>query len=162
MLLINNITKIFPTEDKQNGEFMIETQGTNLIDILSMEGIDIAKTFSDDMWDVYNVLGIEAARTLLIQEFTKVASFDGTYINPRHIQLLVDYICHTGTMTAISRHGITRDVGPIANSSFETPIDNLTHSSVFNEIDDMKSIASNIMFGKEGSFGSNSSEMIKI
>ncbi|HMP28055.1 MAG TPA: hypothetical protein PKD85_00560, partial [Saprospiraceae bacterium] len=87
---IKNITKTFVRQLPQTGEWVIDTQGTNLLEILSQPNIDTTRTISDEMWEIYKIFGIEAARKFLIEEITRILSFDGTYINPRHICLLVD------------------------------------------------------------------------
>ena len=61
---------------------------------------------SNNMWDIYKNLGIEAVREFLIEEFKSVVSSDGTYIDMRHVMLLVDIMCHTGSISSISRYGI--------------------------------------------------------
>lgn len=144
---INGITKTYVRQDVKTKEWFVDTQGTNLITILSMVGVDIAKTNSDDIWEVYNVLGIEAVRAFLIEEITKILSFDGTYINPRHISLLVDTMCRTGIITSVNRDGISRDVGPIAKGMFEKAVDNFAEACAFGEYDGMKGVSAAVMYG---------------
>ena len=86
--------------------------------------VDGLRTVCDDVNQIYDVLGVEAARAHLNAEFTKVISFDGTYVNARHIELLVDRMIDTGIITSVRRDGISRDEGPIAKAMFEKTVDN--------------------------------------
>lgn len=144
---IPNITKTYPKEDPQSKEWFIETQGTNLQDILMMPGIDTTRTISDNMWEIYRIFGIEAARTFLIRETTKIISFDGTYVNPRHFSILVDSMTRTGTLTSVNRDGIPRDVGPLAKGMFEKAVDNFAEASIFGEYDQIRGVAGAVMMG---------------
>lgn len=144
---IDGITKTYVRQDIKTKEWFIDTQGTNLISLLATIGVDIAGTTSDDIWEIYNVFGIEAVRAFLIDEITRILSFDGTYINPRHISLLVDTMCRTGIITSVNRDGISREVGPIAKGMFEKAVDNFAEASAFGEFDRMKGVSAAVMYG---------------
>ena len=144
---ISKITKVYPREDK-NKEWMLDTKGTNLSDILSIPGIDVKRTTTDDIWSIYRTFGIEAARKFLIQEMTRVLSFDGTYVNPRHIQLLVDSMTDSGDITNVNRNGISRDEGQLKKIMFEQPVDNAVLASAMTEVDELTSIPAAIMYGR--------------
>ena len=95
-----------------------------------------------------------AARKFLIEELTRVISFDGTYVNPRHIQLLVDRMTYTGDITAARRDGISREVvGPIAKLMFEQQIGNGSMAAISTEVDLLKSVSSSVMFGTSTAIG---------
>ena len=94
--------------------------GTNLIDILSNPNVDSYRTYSNDVIKVYNILGIDAARQLLIKEINDVIHFSGNYVNYRHISLLCDFMTNKGILMSIDRFGINRDndIGPLAKYFF--------------------------------------------
>lgn len=144
---IHGISKTYVRQETGTKEWVVDTQGTNLKEILSMHGVDIKGTVSDDIWEIYNVYGIEAVRIFLIGEITRILSFDGTYINPRHISLLVDAMCRTGIITSVNRDGISRNVGPIAKGMFEKAVDNFGEASAFGEFDGMKGVSAAVMYG---------------
>lgn len=141
------ITKTYPKEDLQTKKWFLETQGTNLMDILTTPGVDTTRTLSDNMWEIYSILGIEAARAFLIRETTKIISFDGTYVNPRHFALLVESMTRTGILTSVNRDGIPRDVGPLAKGMFEKAVDNFAEAAAFTENDLIKGVAGAVMMG---------------
>ena len=70
--------------------YVLDTIGSNLLDVLSLTNIDVNKSFSNDIMEMYSVLGIEAARRCLFDEILDVMEFDSTYINHHHIHLLCD------------------------------------------------------------------------
>ena len=86
---IENIDKVIMRE-VNNNEWILDTDGTNLREVLALDGVDHTKTVSNDIVEISNVLGIEACRAALLKEIRNVISFDGTYINYRHLALLVD------------------------------------------------------------------------
>ncbi len=127
----------------------VETLGSNLLGLLGSSLVDSTRTISNNVREIWEILGVEAARKFLVEEITRVLSFDGSYINARHVPLLADTMCHRGNLTAVRRDGIAREeVGPIAKAAFETTIDNLFTSAIFSEQDDMEGFSARIMFGQ--------------
>ena len=56
-------------------------------------------------------------------EMNHVISFDGSYVNYRHLALLCDVMTARGHLMAITRHGINRqDVGALMRCSFEETV----------------------------------------
>lgn len=150
---IKDIKKVYPREE--DSEWILDTEGTNLLDILSStdESINKSRVVSDDMWSILSVLGIEACRNFLFITIKEIICSDGNYINPRHIQLLVDAMVCNGNISSVRRDGISRDVGPIAKMMFEKPIDNAVESAIFAENDQLTSVSSSVMLGKLAKVG---------
>jgi len=146
--------------NKENGEYCIDTEGVNLIDLIKNPCIDFSRTISNNMWDNYNIFGIEACRQFLIDEFQKVLNNDGTHINHRHITLLVDTMTYSGIISSISRHGIKGRVSPMARASFEESLDNFIKAGVFGEREHTKSVSSSIMLGKNTRIGTGVVDLI--
>ena len=139
---------------KKFDEFILDTEGTNLKFILNYNGIDFRRTLSNDIIEVCRILGIEATRKILIQELKALMSFDGSYVNFRHLALLVDIMTHKGKLMSITRHGFNRiDSSPIARCTFEETIDVLYQSAVFGTCDDLKGVSANIMVGNLAPIG---------
>jgi DNA-directed RNA polymerase II subunit RPB1 len=155
---IKNINRIVMSEKKtykkEDGEiiphklWILETDGINLLNIFNSEYVDFINTYSNDIIEIFDVLGIEAARNMLIEEITSVMS-DASYINNRHIHLLCDIMTNKGYLTSINRQGINRgDIGPLAKCSFEDTTDQLIKASIFGEKDKLNGVSSNIMMGQ--------------
>ena len=136
--------------------YVLDTIGTNLTEVLALDYINASKTFTNDIMEMYNVLGIEAARKCLFNEILEVMEFDNTYINHHHIHLLCDRMTCNETMVSIFRHGINKDnIGPIAKASFEETTEMFLHAARHGELDELRGVSSNIMCGQEGYFGTS-------
>lgn len=131
-------------------QWVFETEGSNLVGSMEIKGIDQTRTISNNVIEIYEVLGIEAARQSLLNELRAVLSFDGSYVNYRHLAILVDTMTCRGSLTAMTRHGINRvaDVGTLTKCSFEETVEVLTDAAAFGEIDTLKGISDNIMLGQ--------------
>ena len=152
----NNIIK----EDgryKQQDIWTLQTTGSNLLDILSYDFIDTERTISNDIKEVYNVLGIEAARQLINNEIIGVMKASGVSINYHHLSLLCDRMTSNEGMVSIFRSGILNDnIGPISKSTFEVHTEVLLTASRHADIDHMRGVSANIMTGQFGNFGTGS------
>lgn len=149
---ISGITEIF-IEKNESNKWRIITDGTNFIKILGHPLVDFAQTVSNDMWEIYNVLGLEAARQFLIEEFTKVIN-EGAYVNNSHILLLVDIMTFTGSISSVSRYGLKKEqCGPLAKASFEESLDHLLRAGVYGESETTNGVSASIMLGKIARLG---------
>jgi len=148
---MNNIYKIL-NEDKDKTidyvDIVIDTEGTSMQNIICCKDINPYKTYSNSVWEMYQIYGIEVARKILIKEIYE--SIDtGVYISPKHIEILIDVMTHQGTLISTDRHGMGKtDSGPLHRASFEETTTQLTNASIYNENDNMNGISSNIMFGQ--------------
>jgi DNA-directed RNA polymerase II subunit RPB1 len=130
-------------------QWVLDTSGVNLLDILAHPAVNFPKTISNDIYEVYDNLGIEAARMVLFEEINNVIAFEGAYVNSRHLSLLVDIMTTKGTLMSIDRHGINRgDIGPLAKCSFEETTDQLLKAAIFGDSDKVSGVSSNIMMGQ--------------
>ena len=128
---------------------LLVSDGINIIKVMNSPYVEYINTFSNDIIEMSNVLGIEAGRRILIDEILSVVDHAGEYINLRHIELLCDVMTSKGSLTSINRQGIKRgDVGPLAKSSFEDTTDQLIKAGIFSERDNLKGVSSNIMMGQ--------------
>ena len=144
-----------------NKQVILDTSGTNLIDVLAEENVDTENTISNDIYEVLDVLGIEAARLILMEEFLDVIISAGSSLNPRHIQVLVDTMTFSGNIMSIDRFGINRsNYGPIAKASFEEMTDQLYRSAIFGEIDNCKGVSANVLFGQEANCGTGCCDIL--
>jgi DNA-directed RNA polymerase II subunit RPB1 len=126
------------------------SDGLNLIDVMNSPYVDSLNTYSNDIIEISDILGIEAGRQVLIDEMTEVIDHAGEYINSRHIELLCDVMTSKGVLTSINRQGIKRgDIGPLAKCSFEDTTDQLIKAGIFSERDNLKGVSSNIMMGQK-------------
>ncbi|KAL8028374.1 hypothetical protein ABFX02_14G155100 [Erythranthe guttata] len=162
---IPDINKVFIKNSKLNkfdendgfkaeNEWMLDTEGVNLLAVMCHEEVDVRRTTSNHLIEVIEVLGIEAVRRSLLDELRVVISFDGSYVNYRHLAILCDTMTYRGHLMAITRHGINRnDTGPMMRCSFEETVDILLDAAVFAETDCLRGVTENIMLGQLAPIG---------
>jgi DNA-directed RNA polymerase II subunit RPB1 len=146
---------------KKRDMWVLDTVGTNMMDVLALEYIDASRSFSNDIVEIYNVLGIEAARQAIYNELVDVIEFDGTYINYHHFSILCDRMTFTNKMISIFRHGINNDnIGPIAKASFEETPEMFLKAAKHGELDTFRGVSANVMCGQEGYFGTGAFQVV--
>jgi DNA-directed RNA polymerase beta' subunit len=146
---------------KKKDIWVLDTIGTNLLDVLALEYLDNKRTFSNDIMEIYSVLGIEAARQTIYVELSEVLEFDGGYINYHHMAMLCDRMTYSSKLISIFRHGINNDnIGPIAKASFEETPEMFLKAAKHGELDIMRGISANVMVGQEGLFGTSAFQVI--
>lgn len=142
---IRGVEATYYKEDLVSKKFSLSAKGDCFSELFTTPGIE--QCSSSNMRDILERLGIEATRCYLMEEFTRIISFDGNYINPHHIELLVDSMLVYGTISSVKSFGIGRESGPIPKALYERNLDNLIYSASFGESDNLRSISSNVMMG---------------
>ena len=158
--ITDNVEEIDNKYEKRE-MWVLDTVGSNLLDILGLDFVDKTRTITNDIQEIYNVLGIESARQAIFDEFSEAIEFDGGYINYHHLTVLADRMTCSDKMISIFRHGINSDdIGPIAKASFEETPEIFLKAARHGEIDNMRGVSSNIMCGQEGYFGTSSFQVV--
>lgn len=141
---IKGVSQVLPV--KRDDEYVIVTAGTNLKDVLKLDFVDITRTYSNDLYEVESLLGIEAARQLIINEVLKVLNTQGLNIDTRHIMLVADTMTMSGDLQGINRTGIVREKASVlARASFETPFKHIINAALVGETDYLNSVVENVM-----------------
>jgi len=144
---IRDVSQVLPV--KRGDEYIIVTAGSNLKAILKMEEVDTTRTVSNDLTEVEEVLGIEAARQQIIREVLKVLRAQGIDIDSRHILLVADAMTMSGHVQGISRYGIVKDKPSVlARASFETPLRHIFNAAMIGERDALNSVIENVMLNQ--------------
>lgn len=156
---IKNITQVLPV--KRGEEFMIVAAGTNLYDVLQLEFVDEKRTVTNDIFEVAEVIGIEAARQAIINEVFKVIESQGLNVDIRHIMLVADTMCASGRIKGITRYGIVGEKSSVlARASFETPIKHIIEAAMLGERDKLDSVVENVMLNQQVPVGTGLPELI--
>lgn len=138
--------------------WVLDTTGSNLLETLGLDFIDYRRTVSNDIKEVFNVLGLEAARQVIFNELSEVFEFSDIYINYHHTSLLCDRMTCNKNMVAIFRFKsglLNEDTGPISKSTFEVHTEVLLNASRHGEFDNMRGVSANVMCGQYGNFGTS-------
>ena len=144
---------------EQVSEWIMDTDGSNLRDVMNNRHINPYLTMTNSINEIYEVLGVEAAKRALYNEIIEVLS--GINVNYRHISLLIDTMTNKGVIMPINRHGINRgDAGPLAKCSFEEVTDMLVSAGVFAEMDKINGVSANVILGQIAPCGTGDSDLI--
>jgi DNA-directed RNA polymerase II subunit RPB1 len=132
---------------EQVEQFVLDTDGSNFIKVMNHPAVDGTKLYSTNVWDVYEVLGIEATRAILFNEINGL--FESVGVNYRHLCLLCDVMTRFGRLMSIDRYGINKnDIGTLAKASFEETEKILLKAALFGEVDPVTGVSANIMMGQ--------------
>ncbi len=144
---IKGITQVLPV--KRNNEFIIISAGSNLKKILKLKEVDGTRTTTNDIYETADVLGVEAARQVIINEVNKVIEAQGLNVDMRHVMLVADTMCLSGEVNGITRYGIVSEKASVlARASFETPIKHIINASLAGEVDQLNSVVENVMLNQ--------------
>jgi DNA-directed RNA polymerase II subunit RPB1 len=169
---IHNIDNVIPRKlqnmvTKNDGKYekkdmwILDTTGTNLLEALGLEYTDSTRTYSNDIKEIFDVLGLEAARQVIHNELVEVMEFSGVYINYHHVSLLCDRMTTNKDMVSIFRTGLFNDdIGPIAKATFEVHTEVLLDAARYGEFDHMRGVSANVMCGQNGFYGTNAFQLV--
>jgi DNA-directed RNA polymerase subunit A" len=156
---VKGIKQVLPV--KRGDEYIIMTSGSNLSEVLQLEGIDAYRTTTNNIFEVYEVLGIEAARHAIINEVFKVIENQGFNVDIRHIMLVADTMCLSGSVKGITRYGVVSEkASALARASFETPIKHIINAALIGEVDHLNSVVENVMLNQAVPIGTGVPDLI--
>jgi len=156
---IKGITQVLPV--KRESEFVIITAGSNLKDVMGLDIVDSSRTVTNDIFEIAQVLGIEAAREAIVKEVYKVIESQGLNVDIRHIMLVADTMCVNGDIRGISRYGVVSGKASVlARASFETPLKHLIDASMVGEVDNLDSVVENVMINQPVPIGTGMPKLV--
>lgn len=129
-------------------EYVVYTTGVNMMDIRYLTGVDLNRTVTNHVVEMYDKFGIEIARSVLLREFANAYERAGGEVNYQHVSMIVDQMTATGQINSIDRHGMNKsDSDPLSRASFEKTVEQLLIAAVYGETDQMRGVSSRIMAG---------------
>lgn len=144
-----------------NEDYVIDTIGTNLVDILSMPFVDPYRTYTNDIHEMNEIYGIEVARKSIINETMAVMDNADASLDIRHVELLADTMTCYGILQKIDRSGAkTTESGPLHLASFEETTTNICRAAAFSEVDNMRGVSANIMHGQNIKVGTGAFDLL--
>ena len=146
---------------KEGENWIVQTIGSNLREILKLSEVDEFKTISNDIYEVYEVLGIEAARNVIIKEAYKTMQEQGLDVDLRYLLLLADVMTWSGEISSIGRYGVAgAKASVLSRAAFEETIKHLIRASIRNEVDEFKGLFENVMVGQPAPVGTGMFELL--
>ena len=145
---------------KKDNEWVIQTTGSNLSKVLDVDGIDRDNVRTNNVSEIAETLGIEAARTALINELSSTLEDQGLEVDQRYLMLVSDLMCHRGYMQQIGRHGIagTKD-SVLARAAFEITVPTIASAARTGETEQLKGITENVIVGSQIPIGSGTVDL---
>ncbi len=169
---VNGITNVNPRmlKDmlvKEDSKFVrkdmwvLDTVGTNLQDLFMLDFIDYARTYSNDIREIYNTLGIEATRQNILNEFNEVMEASDAYVNYHHLSILCDRMTVKADLVPMFRSGIMNDdIGPISKGTYEMHTEMFLDASRHGDFDQMRGVSANVMCGQTGFYGTSAFSLL--
>jgi DNA-directed RNA polymerase beta' subunit len=148
---IEGVKSISFVKDEKLKVWFIQTEGGALKDFYALENVDIENTTTNNVWDIYNTLGIEAAREFRIKEMVEIM---GSGVDLSHIKLRADRLTFTGTIQSLTRYTM-RGEKPFSKVGFEEIMENFYKTARDAEVDDLTGVSASIMCGKRAKVGTS-------
>lgn len=144
-----------------DGEYMLYTEGSALKKVMRIEGIDFSRTTTNNIAEIADVLGIEAARNAIIEEMMGTLEEQGLDVDPRHVMLIADAMTMDGEVKQIGRHGLAGGKASVlSRAAFEVTVDNLLEAATHGETDELKGVTENVIVGQPIKLGTGAIELV--
>lgn len=146
---------------EESGEYVLYTEGSVLKEVLAIEGVDAARTRTNNVNEIFEVMGIEAARAALIHEATETLKEQGLTVDVRHIMLVADIMTVDGDVKPIGRHGISGEKASVlARAAFEVTVTHLLDSGMRGDVDELRGVTENVIVGQPIRLGTGNVKLI--
>jgi DNA-directed RNA polymerase subunit A' len=133
---------------KQDDEWVIQTAGSNLSKVILVDGIDSTRITTNNVYEIWQSLGIEAARTALMKEITNTLEEQGLEVDIRHIMLVSDLMTSKGYLQQIGRHGIAgTKTSVLARAAFEITVPTIARASLEGQVESLRGVTDNVIVG---------------
>jgi DNA-directed RNA polymerase subunit A' len=132
----------------EGDEWDIQTKGSNLAKVMKIDGVDPARTTTNDIYEIWSTLGIEAARSALVREVRNTMEEQGLEVDIRHIYLVADLMTVTGSLKQVGRHGVVGGKASVlARAAFEITVPTLAEASVKGETEQLRGVTESVIVG---------------
>ncbi|ADE36059.1 DNA-directed RNA polymerase, subunit A' [Methanohalophilus mahii DSM 5219] len=146
---------------KEDGEYRLYTEGSELKKVLEIDGVDPTRTSTNNIGEIYEVFGIEAARNAIIKEATDTLREQGLEVDVRHIMLVADIMSCDGEVKQIGRHGISGEKASVfARAAFEVTVNHLLDAGLRGEVDELSGVTENIIVGQPIKLGTGDVHLV--
>ena len=146
---------------KDGEEYTLYTEGSVLKEVLNVEGVDITRTYTNNIGEIYEVFGIEAARNSIIKEASDTLREQGLTVDIRHIMLVSDIMTCDGEVKQIGRHGISGEKASVfARAAFEVTVNHLLDAGMRGDIDELNGVTENIIVGQPIKLGTGDVHLV--
>ena len=157
---IEGIKRVLIRKD-EDGEYALFTEGSALRKVMRVEGVDFTRTTTNNIIEIAEVLGIEAARNAIIEEILSTLEEQGLDVDPRHISLIADAMTMDGEVKQIGRHGLAGEKASVlSRAAFEVTVEHLLDAALRGERDELQGITENVIVGQPIRLGTGAVELV--
>jgi DNA-directed RNA polymerase subunit A" len=134
---------------KEGDEYILYTEGSSIKRVMQFEGVDPTRIKTNNINEIGEVLGIEAARNAIINEATDTLREQGLSVDVRHIMLVADIMTVDGELKQIGRHGVSGEKASVlARAAFEVTVNHILDAAIRGDVDDLKGVTENVIVGQ--------------
>ncbi|MDW7726414.1 MAG: DNA-directed RNA polymerase subunit A'' [Candidatus Methanoperedens sp.] len=146
---------------EESGEYVLYTEGSELKQVLGIDGVDNTRTRTNNVNEIFEVMGIEAGRAALIHEATETLNEQGLTVDIRHLMLVADIMSVDGEVKSIGRHGISGEKASVlARAAFEVTVSHLLDSGIAGDVDELRGVTENVIVGQPIRLGTGNVRLI--
>jgi DNA-directed RNA polymerase subunit A" len=146
---------------KEGDEYVLYTEGSSLKEVLEFEGVDPTRTKTNNINEICEVLGIEAARNAIINEATETLREQGLQVDVRHIMLVADIMTCDGDVKQIGRHGVSGEKASVlARAAFEVTVNHILDAAIRGDVDDLRGVTENVIVGQPIQLGTGDVQLV--
>ncbi|GAB6266631.1 DNA-directed RNA polymerase subunit A'' [Methanothrix soehngenii] len=146
---------------KEGDEYILYTEGSSLKKVMQFEGVDSTRIKTNNISEIGEVLGIEAARNAIINEATDTLREQGLTVDVRHIMLVADIMTVDGELKQIGRHGVSGEKASVlARAAFEVTVNHILDAAVRGDVDDLKGVTENVIVGQPIQLGTGDVKLV--
>jgi len=146
---------------KEGDEYILYTEGSSLKKIMQFEGVDPTRIKTNNINEIGEVLGIEAARNAIINEATDTLREQGLSVDVRHIMLVADIMTVDGELKQIGRHGVSGEKASVlARAAFEVTVNHILDAAIRGDVDDLKGVTENVIVGQPIQLGTGDVKLV--
>lgn len=146
---------------KEGDEYVLYTEGSVLKEVIEFEGVDPTRTKTNNITEIAEVLGVEAARNSIINEANDTLREQGLTVDVRHIMLVADMMTCDGEIKQIGRHGISGEkVSVLARAAFEVTVNHILDAAIRGDVDYLKGVTENVIVGQPIKLGTGHVQLV--
>lgn len=146
---------------KEGDEYVLYTEGSSLKKVMQFDGVDPTRTKTNNINEIGEVLGIEAARNAIINEATDTLREQGLSVDVRHIMLVADIMTVDGDLKQIGRHGVSGEKASVlARAAFEVTVNHILDAAIRGDVDDLKGVTENVIVGQPIQLGTGDVQLV--
>ncbi|WNY28578.1 DNA-directed RNA polymerase subunit beta' [Methanimicrococcus stummii] len=158
---IEDIKRVVLRKGSDMDEYVLYTEGSALKDVIPIPGVDMSRTTTNNISEIFSVFGIEAARNAIITEATNTLREQGLNVDIRHIMLVADLMTSDGEVKQIGRHGISGEKASVfARAAFEVTVNHLLDAGMRGNVDDLQGVTENVIVGQPIKMGTGDIRLI--